>query len=526
MFMSLKRQQRENKDILAVGNRLADAVLKSTGQGFFQLNSHDQVLPPVSPSLAVLFRRRDFTNLTFEKLLAPVVSAKTLTTVRNSIACLLDSSSPDRGAAAEPLSDIDVRLTNADGSFDTFHYAFEFHPISAAAEPGVWLVCVTDITARVEAARELHELRTECQTQREILSGILRMGRARFSGFLQKTDASLKSIASLLKKPAREEDVFRHKLDAILDEVDRVRREAAAFNVTALEGAARIFEDALHALRNRSGLSGSDFLPLAVKLDHLYTLFAAIQSLSLAAASAGDSAAGSLQGCTTSGGTQIIEAPKFGRAAEPDPLPAAPATTVVRSLESTLQALTDQVAQEQGRHVILATSGLHLVPSIYAAAVENIAIQFIRNAVMHGIEVGAAREASGKPARGTLKLDFRARDERFELLFEDDGCGLVAEEVRASAVACGVLEAAAAARLRDREAIKLIFRSRYTTLAKPSSGSPHGTGLSIVRRCVHEAGGKIALASLPGFETRFKITLPATGSTVAVEPVVAATSAG
>jgi hypothetical protein len=36
--------------------------------------------------------------------------------------------------------------------------------------------------------------------------------------------------------------------------------------------------------------------------------------------------------------------------------------------------------------------------------------------------------------------------------------------------------------------------------------------MSLVRRYVHEAGGKIALASLPGFETRFKITLPVTAT--------------
>jgi signal transduction histidine kinase len=33
--------------------------------------------------------------------------------------------------------------------------------------------------------------------------------------------------------------------------------------------------------------------------------------------------------------------------------------------------------------------------------------------------------------------------------------------------------------------------------------------MSLVRRYVHEAGGKIALASQIGQETRFKVTLPA-----------------
>jgi chemotaxis protein histidine kinase CheA len=32
--------------------------------------------------------------------------------------------------------------------------------------------------------------------------------------------------------------------------------------------------------------------------------------------------------------------------------------------------------------------------------------------------------------------------------------------------------------------------------------------MSLVRRHVYDAGGKIGLASLPGHETRFKITLP------------------
>jgi chemotaxis protein histidine kinase CheA len=62
--------------------------------------------------------------------------------------------------------------------------------------------------------------------------------------------------------------------------------------------------------------------------------------------------------------------------------------------------------------------------------------------------------------------------------------------------------------LRDRQAIKLIFKSGFTTMADTDSEPKHGSGMSLVRRYVHEAGGKIALASLLGQETRFKVTLP------------------
>jgi signal transduction histidine kinase len=191
------------------------------------------------------------------------------------------------------------------------------------------------------------------------------------------------------------------------------------------------------------------------------------------------------------------------------PVPGTNSSAPAGSLENTLRALTDHVAEEHKKTVILDVHGLGLVPQHYQAAVKNVAIQFIRNAVMHGIEPAAVREAGSKPPHGTLRLEFKSLPDRsFELLFEDDGCGLNPDQVRATAIARGVIAGENAARLRDREAIKLIFKSAYTTLDHAPGEPPHGSGLSLVRRYVHEAGGKVALASLLGHETRFKVTLP------------------
>jgi two-component system, chemotaxis family, sensor kinase CheA len=153
---------------------------------------------------------------------------------------------------------------------------------------------------------------------------------------------------------------------------------------------------------------------------------------------------------------------------------------------------------------------MQLVPPRYQATIKNVAIQLIRNAVMHGVETPDVRQGVGKPAHGTLRLEFRAMlDGSFELHFQDDGCGLDPDKVRATAIAKGLINEEAAARLRDRQAIKLIFKSGYTTLDSAPGEAAHGSGMSLVRRYVHEAGGKIALATLLGHETRFKLTLPA-----------------
>ncbi|HEY0800240.1 MAG TPA: ATP-binding protein, partial [Steroidobacteraceae bacterium] len=386
------------------------------------------------------------------------------------------------------------------------HYSFEFSAVDIPDEPRSWMVRVNDITTRVQQHRELEDLRVQVRTQGEILRSVLQGGGARFGAFLQKTDTSMKTINGVLKKPARETGAFRNKLEETLEEVDRIRRDAAAHKFTGLQSAARDFEDALQELRSRKTLSGSDFLPLAVKLDALYGQFALLRSLTSQASPVRETEP---ESPFTENGTQIIEAPKFLAAMAKSAAPPAQRVAAAGSLESTLTTLTDLVAQEHKKTVILVCSGLELVPPRYQATVKNVAIQLIRNAVVHGVESAAEREAAGKPAHAMLLLEFKsAQGNGFELSFQDDGRGLDPQLVRGVAVAKGIVTEEEAARLRDRQAIKLIFKSGFTTMADTQGESTHGSGMSLVRRYVHEAGGKIALASLVGRETRFKVTLP------------------
>ncbi len=162
---------------------------RAVAQGLFLLDAKDKILPQVSQSLATLFRRQDFANLSFEKLIGPLVTAKTLSVARAFMARLLDAAASDAADQPNPLQDVEVRLANADGSVETAHYCFEFNAVDFPDEPRSWLVRVTDITARVQQQRELEDLRAQMQTQGEILRSVLLAGGARFGAFLQRTDA-------------------------------------------------------------------------------------------------------------------------------------------------------------------------------------------------------------------------------------------------------------------------------------------------------------------------------------------------
>jgi signal transduction histidine kinase len=501
MFISTKRYQREIQALQSAGNRLTDAVLSHVSQGIFLLDGNDKVLQPVSRSMTTLFRRRDFSHLTFENLLKPVVDAEILSAALEQWRELRAATARGDLSLHTPLQEVEVRLPKPDGSHDLAHYAFDFFRVEVPGQVEAWMVRVTDRSLTVRQARELNELRPQLSTARpeldelrlqvqaqaEILQSVLQMGRVRFAACVQRTGAALRAITTILKKPAREEAAFRQKLEETWSEVAHIRREAATLRLASLENVARLFEESLQELQSRETLSGSDFLPLAVRLDALFGQFTLLRSLTQNA---------------------VTAKPKPKAEAEAEPTTT---TAPVGSLESAVAALTEHVAAEHDKQVTLECIGLNKVPSVYQAPVKNIVVQLIRNAVIHGVESPAQRESAGKPPHGSLHLQFSALpDGTFELRFHDDGRGVDPELVRQTAIERRLITAEVAARLRDRQAIKLIFRDGFTTLPATSGANNlgHGAGLSFVRRHVHDAGGKVALSSEPGRETRFKVTLP------------------
>ena len=134
MFISVKRHEREKQELAETSSRLTDAILKGSAQGLCLLDPKGRILPQVSASLGTLFRRQEFSNLTFEKLIGPLVSAKTLATARTFIARLLDAAAADDAERTNPLQDVEVRLAGSDGTVETAHYSFEFHSVDSPGE--------------------------------------------------------------------------------------------------------------------------------------------------------------------------------------------------------------------------------------------------------------------------------------------------------------------------------------------------------------------------------------------------------
>jgi two-component system chemotaxis sensor kinase CheA len=180
-----------------------------------------------------------------------------------------------------------------------------------------------------------------------------------------------------------------------------------------------------------------------------------------------------------------------------------------------LARMARELAREQGKEVALTIEGADLeVDRKIVDALKDPLVHLVRNAVDHGIEPPAARQAAGKPPRGRVTLAFRLRaDRRLEVRVEDDGRGIDLDQVRAAAVRARLLTEAEARALRDDEALALIYRAGVSTSPIITRLSGHGLGMAIVKERVEGMGGALHLESVPGQGTVFRLRVPTTVAT-------------
>ncbi|TQV84192.1 chemotaxis protein CheA [Exilibacterium tricleocarpae] len=137
-------------------------------------------------------------------------------------------------------------------------------------------------------------------------------------------------------------------------------------------------------------------------------------------------------------------------------------------------------------------------------------VHLVRNAVDHGIELPATREANGKPRVGTVVLAAEQEGDHILLTITDDGGGMDADKLRGIAVDKGVLDEDAAQRLSDTEAYSLIFAPGFSTKKEISDVSGRGVGMDVVKTKITQLNGSIEIQSKLGEGSRIIIKVPLT----------------
>ena len=168
-----------------------------------------------------------------------------------------------------------------------------------------------------------------------------------------------------------------------------------------------------------------------------------------------------------------------------------------------------QVATETGRKVELIVSGA--TGELDRQVLERMLPPFehmLRNAVVHGIESPAEREAHGKPAAGRIEVQLRREGAEVVIVVTDDGSGMNLRAIRDKAAALGMIQPQQA--VSDEEAMQLILEPGFSTANTVTQAAGRGVGMDVVATEIKRLGGALQMETTAGKGSRFTIRLPFT----------------
>jgi two-component system, chemotaxis family, sensor kinase CheA len=167
------------------------------------------------------------------------------------------------------------------------------------------------------------------------------------------------------------------------------------------------------------------------------------------------------------------------------------------------------LARESGKKIIVQLSGGETeIDKFLVERMMDPLMHLVRNAVSHGLETVAEREAQAKRSEGLLSLSATTAGEMIVIKIADDGRGidrsLVLERARARGLSHGNTE------FDDAALLDLIATPGFSTRDEADRESGRGVGMDVVKKATEELGGRIALATKLGEGTTFTIELPLT----------------
>lgn len=167
---------------------------------------------------------------------------------------------------------------------------------------------------------------------------------------------------------------------------------------------------------------------------------------------------------------------------------------------SLAQAAAD-LGERTGKKVKLESSGgAGTIDSRLLHVLEEVLLELLANAVEHGVEPSAQREAAKKAPSGLIRVNVERRDAYLLLLLSDDGRGVDLDRVRRAAMEQNLAPPAA-----PPEALyELLFRPGLTS----TGAAGRGMGLDVVKRTLDQHQGRVSLSSVPGRGTFVTVELP------------------
>jgi two-component system chemotaxis sensor kinase CheA len=181
----------------------------------------------------------------------------------------------------------------------------------------------------------------------------------------------------------------------------------------------------------------------------------------------------------------------------------------IGQLYEKMSFIVRKISREQDKLVTLKFFGADTeLDKLIVEDISDPMMHLIRNAIDHGIESRAVRQAAGKDEKGTIRISSYQKGNHVVIEIADDGGGIDVEKVKSKALQKGLV--ADVSMVSDRDALDFIFLPGFSTNDVVNEISGRGVGMDVVKNNVAAVSGMIDIETRRGEGSRFIITLPIT----------------
>lgn len=463
-------------------------ILQTVNSGLFLLDKNLNIGSQYSDELERLWGKKDFAGQNMLSVLSDMVSNPVdLETAGSFVRQLYNPRTKEKLIESlNPLARSPMNVTNQSGVKETRYLDFKFNRVYQDGEIARVLVSVSDVTNAVLLEDKVAKEREQNDLQMEMLSFILNADVQLLTDFIESAKKRNNSINEVLKQPVQAQADFFNKLRTIFREVHGLKGDASSLSLHGFVSIAEHLEDSLRDLQSRKTLNGEDFLTLAVSLEELFNLTQTIEDF--------NNRINNLN--TDNNGKSSRQAVQ--RAANSEPV------------KGQLSKYVEELAQRNHKKVDFSCEGMdnQAVNLTIRSQLRELAVQLLRNAVVHGIETPEERIKQHKLDAGHIRLVLEDGDDFVRLTVQDDGEGINLESIRSKLVEKGEYSHDAAAKLDSRILIQKIFTPGFSTAADSGEDAGRGVGMDIVSDRIKQMKGKISLATRTGAYTRIVLTVP------------------
>lgn len=453
------------------------SILDNVTDGLFLIDKDYKIGPYYSNALEKIFHQDNLANTNFLNYIKAVLPEEKLDSIKDYIELCFDEVMAWRNVLRlNPLEKIEINIDSGDGGFITKTLSFNFKRVLQRDRVIRLMVVTSDVSESVRLGLEIQASQKKSQSEMELFYRILHVEPGILQEFITSMRTDLQVISELLEEPGED---LSNIVSTLYRSVHSIKGDASLLKLDFVADQANQFEDKLEMARGKSEISVEDFLPLTIQFANLEKTVKQIEGL--------------IQRLMAF--QNKFSAHNIGSK-----------DVLSFSLENLVQRLSEKLEKS----VKLVVKGIQVqsLPDNLKKPLKDIAVQLVRNSLVHGIEAPEHREKSGKQKQGIIEVQLKKVGDELRIIYKDDGAGIPLEKLKEVLLKRGHLNKEEIDKLSEKKLMEQMFLSGISTSGSVSIDSGRGVGMDLIKSLLDKLGGKIKASTRQGEYTRFDMSIP------------------